>query len=89
MRTDREALIAGIASDPFSDLRKFVFADWLEEHGEHERAEFIRLAIGNKSAETRTKTTEKRAKALFTKHWRKWFGPFLEALDPGRGADGL
>ena len=89
MRTDREALIAGIAADPHNDLRKLVFADWLEEHGEPDRAEFIRLAIGNKNPDTRTKVTEKRAKALFAKHWRTWFGPFFEALDPGRGAKGV
>jgi len=34
---------AAIAADPDRDAPRLVFADWLDEHGEAERAEFIRL----------------------------------------------
>lgn len=43
--TDRETLMASIIANPADDAPRLVFADWLEEHGQPERAEFIRLQI--------------------------------------------
>src|SRR5262245_45901678 len=43
--TDRDAFIRAICSAPEDDTVRLVFADWLEEHGEEERAEFIRVQI--------------------------------------------
>ena len=43
MISDRTALLAAVASDPDDDLPRLVYADWLDEHGEADRAEFIRL----------------------------------------------
>ncbi len=37
--------LAHIIDDPADDLRRLVFADWLEENGEGPRAEFIRARI--------------------------------------------
>ncbi len=42
---EREALIRAIYADPADDLPRLVFADWLDERGEADRAEFIRLSI--------------------------------------------
>lgn len=39
---DRDAFIAAIIADPTNDMPRLVFADWLDEHDEPERAEFIR-----------------------------------------------
>lgn len=89
MRTDREALIAGIAADTGNDLRKLVFADWLEEHGEPERAEFIRLVVERGGPTSDSFARKKRTQALFANHWQKWFGPFFEVLNPGRGLEGV
>ena len=36
-------LLAAIAADPDDDLPRLVYADWLDEHGHADRAEFIRL----------------------------------------------
>jgi uncharacterized protein (TIGR02996 family) len=36
-------LLAGICAYPDDDLRRLVAADWLTEHGEEERAEFVRV----------------------------------------------
>lgn len=87
MHPDREALIAGIAADPDNDLRRLVFADWLEESGEAERAEFIRLQVEAarlpEGAEVR-KAADDRAMQLFMAHGRRWFAPFLKALEPTR-----
>jgi uncharacterized protein (TIGR02996 family) len=41
--TTRDALLAAIRADPADDTVRLVFADWLEENGEPDRAEFIRL----------------------------------------------
>jgi uncharacterized protein (TIGR02996 family) len=40
---DAAPFLAAVASDPDDDLPRLVFADWLDEHGDHARAEFIRL----------------------------------------------
>jgi uncharacterized protein (TIGR02996 family) len=39
---EREALLRAVCENPDDDLPRLVFADWLEEQGELERAEFIR-----------------------------------------------
>lgn len=41
--TTREGLMAAILAAPEDDLPRLVFADWLEENGEADRAEFIRV----------------------------------------------
>ena len=43
--TERDALLAAIHAAPEDDAPRLVYADWLEEHGEVERAEFIRIQI--------------------------------------------
>lgn len=43
--SDRAALEAGIVARPDDDTARLVFADWLEEHDEPLRAEFVRLQI--------------------------------------------
>jgi len=41
--SDYDALMATVIAYPDSDSPRLIFADWLEEHGEEERAEFIRV----------------------------------------------
>jgi uncharacterized protein (TIGR02996 family) len=41
--TDRSALLASIHAAPDDDAPRLVFADWLDEHGEPERAAFVRV----------------------------------------------
>jgi uncharacterized protein (TIGR02996 family) len=45
MTSSRGAFIANILANPTDDLTRMVYADWLEEHNEPERAEFIRAQI--------------------------------------------
>ena len=47
--TDRDALLAAVIARPEDDLPRLVFADWLEEHGESDRAAFIRAQIAAES----------------------------------------
>jgi uncharacterized protein (TIGR02996 family) len=42
-RAERDALMAAVCGDPDDDTLRMVYADWLEEHGDADRAEFIRL----------------------------------------------
>jgi len=41
--TEQVGLLAAILDDPAADAPRLIFADWLEEHGQPERAEFIRV----------------------------------------------
>lgn len=43
--SDRDALLAAILSDPADDLPRLIYADWLNENGESERAEFVRVQV--------------------------------------------
>lgn len=43
MSPDGDALLAAIRADPDDDTVRLVYADWLDERGEAERAEFIRV----------------------------------------------
>lgn len=44
MTTDQQsAFIAAIVASPDDDLPRLVYSDWLEEHGQSDRAEFIRV----------------------------------------------
>ncbi len=43
--SNREQLLRGVLNDPFDDAPRLVYADWLEEGGEEERAEFIRVQV--------------------------------------------
>lgn len=46
--TDEAAFLAGIRADPRDDLRRLVYADWLEEQADEEhraKAEYLRLEV--------------------------------------------
>jgi uncharacterized protein (TIGR02996 family) len=41
--SDDAAFIRAILEDPADDAPRLVYADWLDEHGQSERAEFVRI----------------------------------------------
>jgi uncharacterized protein (TIGR02996 family) len=43
--SDGRALLAGVIADPEDDAVRLVYADWLEDSGDSDRAEFIRLQV--------------------------------------------
>jgi uncharacterized protein (TIGR02996 family) len=43
--TQDEGFLEAIVADPEDDVVRLVYADWLDDHGRPERAEFIRLQI--------------------------------------------
>lgn len=78
--SDEPALLGAIRANPDEDTPRLVYADWLQEHGDDERAEYIRL----KCAVARTPKTDpawaemdRRAAALHVENERKWFGPLV------------
>src|SRR5262249_3163249 len=75
---------------PDDDLPRLIFADWLDEHGQSERAEFIRLQcavacgqdnVGRPLTEAARKKLTERAQELLEKHRGEW-----EARLRARGA---
>ncbi|AMV29996.1 hypothetical protein VT84_36725 [Gemmata sp. SH-PL17] len=67
---DRDALLAAILAQPDEDTPRLIYADWLDENGEPDRAEFIRLQcrlphLSRRTAEAKrliARETELRAK---------------------------
>ena len=70
-----QALMFAVCENPDDDTPRLVLADWLEENGEPERAQFIRLQIqlarGTYPPNER-KRLEKVEQKLITIHGRRW-----------------
>lgn len=60
MTSTERGFLADIIANPEDDVPRLIYADWLEDHGQDERAEFIRVQI-----DEMTKHTCKCAPALF------------------------
>jgi uncharacterized protein (TIGR02996 family) len=81
------ALLAAVHASPKDDLPRLVYADWLDEHGRPELAEFIRLQVA-RAAEMESwsaGTLTAREKALVRKHGVQWRG---QRMRPGGVLDG-
>ncbi len=69
----RKQFLSKILETPGDDAPRLIFADWLEEHGEAERAEFIRLqctlAAGGLSAEEQSRLQQREAELLNRHGW--------------------
>lgn len=73
--SDRAAFLRAVCEDPSDDCPRLVFADWLDENGEPDRAEFIRvqceLAARPKEA-GRWGRLNARQEELLRRHERAW-----------------
>src|SRR5215208_6798469 len=77
------ALLDAIRAAPDDDAPRLVYADWLDEHGQPERAEFIRVQcamdrIPSKTA--RWRPLSERSDQLARKWRETWAGPTLERV---------
>jgi uncharacterized protein (TIGR02996 family) len=77
---ERDALLKAVCENPDDDTPRLVFADWLQEHDEEDRAEFIRLQIevatlpdGKKKQKKQTREAE-----LLDEHREEWTEPLKE-----------
>jgi uncharacterized protein (TIGR02996 family) len=75
-----EAFLQAILETPEDDVSRLVFADWLEDHGDPERAEFIRVqcrlaALDGDELECRE--LWRREYELLADHWGEWTAPLV------------
>src|SRR5262245_33777618 len=83
--TDKDALLRAIHDTPEDDGPRLVYSDWLEQHGDPERAEFIRLQCelarpGRTSA--RRKRLQAREQELLKGHRERWLGKLRKSPLP-------
>lgn len=76
--SDEDALLAAIIANPDDDTPRLVYADWLDENGQPERAEFIRVQIEVASWESSKKRAPEqsarltRFRELVERHATEW-----------------
>ena len=83
-----EPFLRAICAAPEDDAPRLVFADWLDEAGDPDRAEFIRLHI-QLARDPDAPGLAQRCEELFRQHWVRWEdelpgppGLWAEYLDP-------
>jgi uncharacterized protein (TIGR02996 family) len=72
------ALLADVKEAPEDDTRRLILADWLEEHGESERAELLRLQCAADRLpynDPHKEQLEQRQEELLTSQRAVWLGP--------------
>ncbi len=81
--TDEDAFLSAIRAHPDDDTARLVYADWLTEHGDPDRGEFIRIEIElartpptEEADERRRKVLLVRRAALLKRHKTAWLAPF-------------
>jgi uncharacterized protein (TIGR02996 family) len=75
MTSDGEILFRAVCEHPADDTPRLVYADWLEENGQPERAEFIRLQCEDREFCRRfpdLAAARTRASDLLRVHGRQW-----------------
>jgi uncharacterized protein (TIGR02996 family) len=75
--TDGEALLKAIIDEPEDDTPRLVYADWLDENGDPDRAEFIRVqvALARLAPDEDGHRLEVRANELLARHEEQWARP--------------
>jgi uncharacterized protein (TIGR02996 family) len=69
------AFLQAILADPDDDAPRLIYADWLDENGDADRAEFIRLQIGLSNTESTNPefaSLQSRAEELRQAHHVEW-----------------
>src|SRR5690349_17646550 len=70
-----EAFLEDIAAHPDDDAPRLIFADWLDDHGDADRAEFVRLQCWSQQlppGDSRRLAMQKRQEALLSAHEASW-----------------
>jgi uncharacterized protein (TIGR02996 family) len=73
--TEQEAFLQAIIEEPDDDTPRLVYADWLDEHGQHDRAEFIRVQCLQASLpwdDDRQSELLAREAQLLARHYEDW-----------------
>ncbi len=80
--SDGEALRRAVLAEPDEDTPRLIYADWLDENGQGDRAAFIRDQIEAVRADpfgVQSRNASKRAAELRKKHRTEWWRPIREA----------
>src|SRR6478609_6823695 len=88
--TDEPALLSlleAARAEPHDDAPRLVLADWLDDHGEHDRAEFVRLQLrlapGAQPPEpNERKDCERRCRQLLDRRGGCWLGALWRWFPP-------
>ena len=87
--TDADAFLANIIAEPDADAPRLVYADWLDDRGEGDRAEFIRVQCGLAKVDENNRDIHPlagRERELLEKHQQEWLRPLRDLVYPeGRG----
>lgn len=85
--THEEAFLQDILERPDDDAPRLIFADWLEDNGDPDRAEFVRLQIADQALRgARAERSPSRADELLLRNWDRWVAPLARLVNPD-GAD--
>lgn len=83
------AFLQSILESPEDDTPRLVYADWLDENGDPERAEFIRTQVETARLapnDLKRRALEKQTAALLKAHGKEWVRPLADALRCPRGS---
>jgi uncharacterized protein (TIGR02996 family) len=70
-----EALLRAVLADPDDDAPRLIYADWLDENGDPDRAEFIRVQValaGSDKNDPHNPQLWERQRALLVAHEKRW-----------------
>lgn len=79
--SDADALLAAVLADPDADLPRLVYADYLDDAGRPERAEFIRVQLA-RAADPTSLTLRAREEVLLHRHREGWLAPLRAKGEP-------
>jgi uncharacterized protein (TIGR02996 family) len=77
-RTTADVLLADIAEHPEDDTPRLIYADWLDDHGDADRADFIRLQCRlarMPAGDPGRPDDERREEELLQEHEARWTEP--------------
>jgi uncharacterized protein (TIGR02996 family) len=80
--TPDDAFLAAIIESP-DDTPRLLYADWLDDHGQADRAAFIRVQLALACLpdhDPRREELEARERALLRRHERAWLGPLRKGV---------
>jgi uncharacterized protein (TIGR02996 family) len=75
---DEDGFHAAIHDNPFDDVTRLVFADWLDENGQPARAELIRVQVEHDrlaTADPARAELDRRAREILAGHEAAWVAP--------------
>jgi uncharacterized protein (TIGR02996 family) len=84
--TQLAGLVQNCKDEPDDDGLRLILADWLDDHGEPERAELIRLSLATSHAKVEPAcqaAIHARMARLYHDHGERWLGPLRDM--PGEG----